>query len=116
MGATYIPVEVKCEQVQATETQSIPTVSATASKKDGQVTVCLTNISLDKAQTIEVDLDKAASKLLSATILNAKNIDDYNDFGKPALVSPTAFKDAKLKNGKLTVKLPAHSVVAMTLN
>ena len=116
MDATFIPATLECEKIQATADVQIPSVSVTASKKDGKVTVCLTNISLEKAQTVEVDLAKAASKFVEGTILNAKNINDYNDFGKPTLVAPAAFKDAKVKNGKLTVKLPAHSIVALTLN
>ncbi|MCF0244724.1 MAG: alpha-N-arabinofuranosidase [Bacteroidaceae bacterium] len=116
MDATFIPATLTCSDIQVDEKQKIPSVSITASKKDGNVTVCLSNISLDKAQTVEVDLSKAASKVVSGTLLNAKNINDYNDFGKETLVKPVAFKDAKIKNGKLTVKLPAHSIVAITLN
>ncbi|MCF0202932.1 MAG: alpha-N-arabinofuranosidase [Bacteroidaceae bacterium] len=115
MDATYIPCQLTCEEIQATADKKIPSVSLTASKKGDRVTVCMTNISLEKAQTVEVDLGGAAKKVLEGTILNAKKIDDYNDFGKANLVAPAEYKDAKIKNGKLTVKLPAHSVVALTL-
>ena len=115
MDATYIPATIKCEEIQATADKKIPSVSLTASRKDGQVTVCLTNISADKVQTVEVDLGAAASKVVEGTILNAKNINDHNDFGKATLVAPAAYKDAKIKNGKLSVKLTAHSIVALTL-
>jgi len=118
MDATFIPATIECEQIQATADKKIPSVSITASKKDGKVTVCLTNINVDKAQTVEVNLEKAASKVLEGTILNAKNLDDYNDFGQPTKVAPVALnvkKDVKIKDGKLSIKLPAHSIVALTL-
>ena len=49
-------------------------------------------------------------------IINGKNVDDYNDFGKAELIAPKTFNGAKVdKKGGLTVTLPAHSVVTLTL-
>jgi alpha-N-arabinofuranosidase len=40
---------------------------------------------------------------------------DFNDFQHPDIVSPKAFKDAKLKNGTLTVAVPAKSIVVLNI-
>ena len=42
-------------------------------------------------------------------------MDDYNDFNHPNVVAPAAFKDAQLKKDELTVKVPAKSIVVLTL-
>ena len=50
---------------------------------------------------------------MSGRILTSKSVADYNDFDHPEKVQPAAFKDAKLKKGQLTVKLPAKSIVVL---
>jgi alpha-N-arabinofuranosidase len=42
-------------------------------------------------------------------------VTDYNDFEHPDVVAPKEFKDAKLKKGQLTVKLPAKSIVVLNI-
>lgn len=48
-------------------------------------------------------------------ILTSKKINDYNDFGRPNTVVPADFKDVKIKNNKVRVKVPAMSVVTINL-
>ncbi|KWW26788.1 MAG: alpha-N-arabinofuranosidase, partial [bacterium P201] len=69
----------------------------------------------DKAQTIDFSIPGFNAKTVSGRILTAKNVADYNDFDNPNRVAPTDFKDAKLKKGQLTVKLPAKSLVVLTI-
>ena len=40
----------------------------------------------------------------------------YNDFGKPEAVNIKPFTGAQLKNGILTVSLPAKSIVTLEVN
>ena len=93
-----------------------PMLSASAAKAtDGSLVLALTNVSLDKAQTIDFQIDGYTAKQVSGRILTSKNVADYNDFQHPSVVAPAAFKDAKLKKGVLTVKIPAKSIVVLTL-
>jgi len=40
---------------------------------------------------------------------------DFNDFQHPDVVSPKEYKDAKLKKGVLTVKIPAKSIIVLNI-
>ena len=42
-------------------------------------------------------------------------MNDCNDFGRPNTVGPADFKDVKIKNNKVKVKVPAMSVVTINL-
>ena len=54
-------------------------------------------------------------KDVSGRVLTSKAATDFNDFEHPDVVKPVAFKDAKLNKGKLEVKLPAMSIVVLTV-
>jgi len=94
-----------------------PLLSASAAKtQDGGIVLAVTNVSLDKDQTIDFRLDGYTAKAVSGRILTSKRVDDYNDFQHPDKVAPREFKDAKLKKNVLTVKVPAKSLVVLTLH
>ena len=119
--ATYLPVDVECEQMDIKGANrkfdaKLPLVSATASKdKQGKVHVSLTNVSVDKAQTVKVNLQGITAKKASGVILTTPNIDDLNTFDNPNKVKEAPFKDAKIKNGVMEVKLPKNSIVTLEL-
>ncbi|MDE5751905.1 MAG: alpha-N-arabinofuranosidase, partial [Duncaniella sp.] len=48
-------------------------------------------------------------------IVTAKDIHDHSDFGQKEKVTMAPFKDAKVKDGKLLVTLPAKSVVTLSI-
>ncbi|MBQ8608292.1 MAG: alpha-N-arabinofuranosidase, partial [Bacteroidaceae bacterium] len=78
--------------------------------------ISLANASLNEAQEIELKLDGADMKNVSGTILTSKKIDDYNSFEKPDMVKTESYSGAKIKNGILRAKLPAKSIVTLTVN
>ena len=127
--ATYLPLDLKCNEMKVRHEMRkemnpddkegyrvLPLVSASAAKTtDGSIVISLTNVSLDKAQEIEVNLQGANLKTVDGQILTSKSEKDFNDFDNPNRIQPVAFKDAKLKKGKLTVKLPAKSIVVLSV-
>jgi len=127
--ATYLPVDLQSETIQcSTEywkekqktsdntTRPCPVLSASAAKtKDGSIVLAITNVSLDKDQTVDFALAGFNAKQVSGRILTSKNVADYNDFKTPNVVAPKEYKDAKLKKGVLTMKVPAKSVIVVTL-
>lgn len=121
--ATHLPVDVKVDSIdvegghmQNMVDAKIPAVSISAAKKaDGSVFLSLANVSLDKAQEVELSLDGAAVKTATGKVLTSKKVDDYNDFDHPTTIALADFKDAKVKKNKVTVKLPAMSIVTLTL-
>lgn len=98
--------------------EEIPVISATASEKDGTLFFTVTNIDPDKTQEVAIEIRGREVKSIvngSAQILTARNVDDINTFDNPEVVTPKEFKDAKLRNGVLTLKLPAHSLVVISV-
>jgi alpha-N-arabinofuranosidase len=93
-----------------------PMLSASAAKTtDGSLVLAVTNVSLDKDQTIDFAIDGYNAKSVSGRILTSKNVADYNDFKNPNVVAPKAYSDAKIAKGVLTVKVPAKSIVVLNI-
>ena len=114
--ATFLPMELNCERKAVRDDRTIPMVSATASKnKNGVIHISLSNVDVDNAQTILVELSGIKSGKLTGEILTAAKITDHNTFENPNLVVPKEFKDAKFNKGVLEVKLPAKSIVTLEL-
>ncbi len=128
--ATYLPLDLQTEIIAVSKAyfkekegakdagyRPCPMLSASAAKtQDGSIVLALTNVSLDKDQTVTVSLDGFKAKSVSGRILTSKKADDYNDFQHPDRVQPQAFSGAKLaKDGSLSVAMPAKSVVVLTL-
>ena len=99
-----------------TPTRKVPLVSMSAAKKaDGGIIVSLANVSLDKAQEVEISLDGYQARKATGKLLTCKQITDYNDFEHPDRVAPAAMKDLKVKKNTLKVKLPAKSIAVIEL-
>ena len=129
MEATYLPIDIESETIKvrhdyfiamdatrADGYRTLPLLSASAAKaKDGSLILAITNVSLDKDQTINVNIDGFTAKSVSGRILTSKSVADYNDFEHPDRVAPCEYKDAKVKKGELSVKVPAKSLIVLTI-
>ena len=74
------------------------------------------NTDLNEESVITIDLAGIPAKKISGEILTANSMNDYNDFGQPEKVSLKPFtKGYQVKGGKLTVTLPAKSIVTLSL-
>lgn len=127
--ATYLPVDLPTETIQVSKAyfkekegakdagyRPCPMLSASAAKTtDGSLVLAITNVSLDKDQTIDFQLAGYQAKTISGEILTSKKVDDFNDFQHPEVVSPKPYKDAKLKKDVVTVKVPAKSIVVLNI-
>lgn len=116
--AQLIPAQVACPVKKARDGRDVPVVSATASAKNGVTTLSLVNTDLKEDVTITVMLNGIPSKKISGEILTAANMNDYNDFGQPEKVStkPFSSKSWKASADRLTVTLPAKSIVTLSLS
>ena len=119
--ATYIPTDVECETMDIKGANrhfdgKLPLVSATASKdKNGVYHVSLTNVSVDKEQTVTVNLEGIKATKAAGTILATSKIEDLNTFDQPNKVKNDTFKEIKIKNGQMQVKMPKNSIVTLEL-
>ena len=121
--ATFIPMELKCDSMSVRaemgkegKTRMMPLVSATASvNAQGVVHISLANVDLKDKENVTIDLGGLKQKTVSGQILTAASVDALNSFEKPETVKPVDFKDFKISKGKLTVKMPAMSIIALEL-
>ena len=96
------------------EGKHVPMVSSSASVKDGVMTITLANCSLDESAEISCDICNFDAKTVSACILSDE-VHTYNSFDEPEKVSIKPY-EATLSGGRLTVELPACTVVTLTIN
>ncbi len=92
-----------------------PAVSQSVSvDAEGKMHITVSNASLEEDFEIECLMPRAEYKNASAKILTAK-YDAINTFDNPDAVAPKAYDGVALDGEKLTIKLPACSVVAIEL-
>ncbi len=112
--ATLIPLNLKTDNYEA-DGESVPSVNASASIKDGVVSVTMCNLNPNKPENVEINIPDKNFTSSSAQIITSKNMNDYNDFGKGEKINIKALDIKKPNGGKLTVELPAKSVVLVQL-
>lgn len=115
-GGTVLPIDLQSPDY-ALGQQKIPMVSASATKaSDGSaVHLSLANTSPAQAVTLAVALRGLAPKTVAGRVLTAAATNAHNTFEAPDTVKPAAFNGATLKGDSLEIKLPAKSVVILTL-
>lgn len=114
--AKLIPLSVNTPYRMVRDNRLVPTISATASQKDGKVTISLTNVDLTNPCDVEIPLGDIKATKVSGEILNSSDIHDYNDFGQAEKVTLKPFDKAKIQKGTLRLTLPAMSIVTLSLN
>jgi alpha-N-arabinofuranosidase len=113
--ATSLPLQLKGVPKYQLGKDSIPAVSATAARaKDGKIYLALVNANPNKAETVSVSLAGVTINSVKGEVLTASGIDDHNTFSKPDLVKPAPYA-ASANNGKLSLELPAKSVVVVAV-
>ncbi|HVT73929.1 MAG TPA: alpha-N-arabinofuranosidase [Lacunisphaera sp.] len=114
-GATSLPLAVTSPDY-ASGDQKIPAVSASASRDGaGVVHISLANADPHNAVSVSCALEGLTAKAVTGRVLTAPAITSHNTFDAPHTVEPAAFTGAKLADGKLSLELPAKSVVVLTL-
>jgi len=97
--------------------KKIPAVNVSASKDaNGVVHISLVNLDAKNDISLKADLSSLKWNGVSGEILTSANVTDINTFEKPNLIQLAKFDQASKNGNQLNVKLPAHSVVTLTLN
>jgi alpha-N-arabinofuranosidase len=113
--ATNLPVELLTPYYQSGNRQ-LPAINASASKDvTGAIHVSLVNADLQKNIPVNCELVGAAGKQVTARILTATDIKAHNTFENPNQVVPADFKEVKLKNGVLSLVVPAKSIITIEI-
>ena len=95
------------------EKYQVPGISASASEKDGKVTVTLTNLNPDEGEEVLVSLRDEKITEAQGRILTGR-MDEYNDFGNAPL-KVESFTDFRIRDGALLVKMPACATAEIRL-
>lgn len=114
-GARLIPLTSDAPILDVSKGRKVPEVSVTASSKDGVTTLSLVNVSLTDSQKVRIDLGGIRASKIKGEIITAPDIHAYNDFDTDPKVVLAPFSDAKIKDGVLTVEMPRHSIVTLSL-
>lgn len=116
--ANLIPLTLNTPVRKVRQGREVPTISATASEKNGVVTISLTNIDLTEPCEIEIPLDRlglTGKPAVTGEILTSAKIGDYNDFGDPDKVGVKVFDKAKIEKNVLRLTMPAKSIVSLAI-
>lgn len=112
---TVYPVNVTAPDYTKNE-WTLSKISASSVRgTDGVLRVALTNVDPNAAEKVTVNLDGTSGKRVTGRIVTAKAIDAHNTFDKPSVVVPEAFNGAKISGSKLTLTMPAKSVVMLEI-
>ncbi|MEV0614480.1 alpha-L-arabinofuranosidase C-terminal domain-containing protein [Nonomuraea sp. NPDC050404] len=92
---------------------TLATVSLSASRKDGRVLISLSNLDTDRPADVELDLRGGALTGVRSRILTAGEPQEHNSPETPAAVAPRAHEQVTATASGLRVHLPAHSFVTV---
>lgn len=112
--AKMLPIEIKCGKYTS-GSDAIDALNASASVKDGVVSITICNLDPVNSSDISFDIQGLKITSVSGKIVTANKINAYNDFGKKEEVSLSDFKNSKLNKGKLEATIPSKSVVLIQL-
>ncbi len=112
MDARQLDCYIQSERI-GTEKYGIGAISASASEKEGRITLTLSNLDPEKAREVDISLRDEAIQQVSGRILTGA-MDAWNDFGRsPIAVQP--YTDFTVRNGRLKAKLPPCAVAELKL-
>ncbi len=113
--ATSLPLHLETGNYEY-EGNSVPALSASASKKDGSILLSVVNVDPRQESELLVDLRGQDISNYSSRILTADELDAHNTFDNPDEVVPREFNSGRIRNNELRVTIPAKSVVVFEIN
>ncbi|MDX9930675.1 MAG: alpha-L-arabinofuranosidase C-terminal domain-containing protein [Bacteroidales bacterium] len=113
--AQLLKTDLRCEDYSV-EGRGIPAITASASvDKEGRVHISIANLNPNKAITLSCPVIGETFKTVTGEVLTSNEMAALNTFEKPESIKPAAFNGFKMKDGLLTVTMPAKSVVVLEL-
>jgi alpha-N-arabinofuranosidase len=114
-NATSLPVALANNTTYASNGQGVPGISASAARaKDGKTYVALVNTNPREATDVVLNVAGQNVGAVRGQILTADAMDAHNTFENKDAVKPAPFS-ASAAGGKLTVKVPAKSIIVVAV-
>ncbi|TVY07888.1 alpha-N-arabinofuranosidase [Paenibacillus cremeus] len=119
-NAICLKTEVDCKNITYTidgELHYIPSISCSASVKDGILAITLVNLAIDEDQEVKLDLyGGQCAREGTMVVLSSSSHKDGNTFEEPYKVTPVKHIVSPDVGSELTVTAPKASVVLLMLN
>ena len=114
--ATRVDLHVDSEAYEMNGEQ-LPQLSASASKDEqGRLHITLCNLHHEQATDVPIDLrGYGEARKVDGVVLTAQRLQAHNTFAQPDAVKPHEFDDFIRQESSLNVKMPAKSVVRLTI-
>ena len=114
--ATLLPLDLRCDDYICGDV-SMPGLSASASRDaSGRVHISLCNVDPNRSAEVGCELRGMALSAASGRVLTADRMQAHNTFDAPDLVRPSELSIASIEGNRLSLMLPAHSVVVLELS
>lgn len=115
-GARLVKADLKCEDYKNGD-KKIPALSASASMdSEGRIHISVANLNPSKQVVLDCPVIGGVFKNAKAEVLTAPEMNAMNTFEKPSEVKPLPFTGFKLRDGGVTITLPAKSIVVLELS
>jgi alpha-N-arabinofuranosidase len=113
--ATLLPTELQAPRYSLGNA-SLAAVSISAARTaTGAIAVGIVNADPHRAIPLSLSVSGAAPRAVKGEVLTAAAMDARNTFENPEAVHPVPFTGAKVKGEKVSLTLPAKSVVVLNL-
>ncbi|MBP6979114.1 MAG: alpha-N-arabinofuranosidase [Lentimicrobiaceae bacterium] len=113
-GALMIPADIESEDY-ILDGDTIPSLHASASRKDGVVSITLCNLNPQKSISVEIECPELDFIAADGSVIQGKAMNDYHDFGQPGTVNIQPFALPEPRRSPYVIELPARSVVRVGL-
>ncbi len=111
--ATLLPTELKCGDFKLQD-KSVPELNISSSKSsDGKIHISIVNVHPNKSVDLSCEIRGQKFSSATGTILTAPELKTFNAFDSPNNVTPKEFKEAKVKDNKINLTIPAKSVIVL---
>lgn len=114
-GATLLPVDLTAGQYVVGQA-AVPSLNASASRDaEGRLHLSIVNLDPNVAAEVSTTIAGQTVKTVSGEVLTAPAVNAMNTFDSPNVVRPAQFSGYKLQGSRLTLSIPAKSVVVLEL-
>ncbi|MCH5188118.1 MAG: alpha-N-arabinofuranosidase [Oscillospiraceae bacterium] len=108
-------VEIGTAKVNPWQEISCPNLSASASEKDGVITITVSNADLSNTYPVDCTLVGKRAESVTGRILRSGKVNDHNTFEAPNTVAIQSFDKFDLDGDKLHFEMPPCSVMEITI-
>ncbi len=114
--ATLLPIHLQSESYRH-GTDEIPALSASASRKNGQISITVCHTDPVQSATLSIEVRGAQTGAVSGRVLAADSLQTHNTFENPDALEPRDLSGAELKleGDRLTLTMPPASVAVIAL-